>query len=95
MARNRIVVGGVRLVGLAVAKGLKRTPTASIVIDRTNRRLLKPLLYQVATSVLAPAQLATPSRGILCKQKNATVILREVSGVDKQQKCVGAAAAPK
>ena len=59
-----------------------------ILIDRTNHHLFQPLLYQVATSVLTPSQIATPIRGILRKQKNATVILGEVTGVDKDQKRV-------
>jgi NADH dehydrogenase FAD-containing subunit len=88
MARTRIVVVGAGFGGLAVAKALKRTPADVIVIDRTNHHLFQPLLYQVATSVLAPGQIATAIRGILGKQKNTTVILGEVSGVDKQKKCV-------
>jgi NADH dehydrogenase FAD-containing subunit len=88
MARTRIVVVGAGFGGLAVAKALKRTAADVIVIDRTNHHLFQPLLYQVATSVLAPGQIATAIRGILGKQKNTTVILGEVSGVDKQKKCV-------
>jgi NADH dehydrogenase FAD-containing subunit len=88
MARTRIVVVGAGFGGLAVAKALKGTPADVIVIDRTNHHLFQPLLYQVATSVLAPGQIATAIRGILRKQKNTTVILGEVSGVDKQKKCV-------
>src|SRR6204780_3398919 len=88
MARTRIVVVGAGFGGLAVAKALKRTHADVIVIDRTNHHLFQPLLYQVATSVLAPGQIATAIRGILRKQKNTTVILGEVSGVDKQKKCV-------
>src|SRR5207302_7651678 len=57
-----------------------------ILIDRANHHLFQPLLYQVATTVLTPSQIATPVRGILRKQKNAIVILGEVTGVDKDQK---------
>jgi len=88
MVRTRVVVVGAGFGGLAVVKALKRTPADVIVIDRTNHHLFQPLLYQVATSVLAPGQIATPIRGILRNQKNTTVILGEVSGVDKEKKCV-------
>ena len=58
------------------------------MIDRTNHHLFQPLLYQVATSALTPSQIGTPIRGILREQKNTTVILGEVMGVDKGRKCV-------
>src|SRR5246127_2252705 len=82
-----VIVGG-GFGGLAAAKALKKTPAKVILIDRTNHHLFQPLLYQVATSVLTPGQIAAPVRGILRSQKNTTVILGEVSGVDKDQKCV-------
>src|SRR4029077_21267878 len=56
--------------------------------DRTNHHVFQPLLYQVATSVLAPSQMSSPIRGILGKQRNTTVIMGEVTGVDKAQRCV-------
>lgn len=59
-----VVVGG-GFGGLAAAKALKRTPATVILIDRTNHHLFQPLLYQVATSVLTPGQIASPIRGIL------------------------------
>jgi NADH:ubiquinone reductase (H+-translocating) len=67
---------------------LKNTPAEILLIDRTNHHLFQPLLYQVATSVLTPSQIATPIRSILRNQKNTTVIMGEVTGVDKDQKCV-------
>jgi len=73
---------------LAVAKALRKVRAEIIVIDRTNHHLFQPLLYQVATSVLAPSQIGFPIRGILRKQKNTTVFLGEVTRVDKDQKCV-------
>src|SRR6266849_5651545 len=88
MARNRVVIVGAGFGGLAAAKALGKTPAEIILIDRTNHHLFQPLLYQVATSVLTPSQIATPIRGILRKQKNAMVILGEVTGVDKDQKRV-------
>ena len=74
--------------GLAAAKALRNTPAEIHLIDRTNHHLFQPLLYQVATSVLTPAQIGTPIRGIVRDQKNVVVILGEVKGVDKDGKCV-------
>ena len=88
MARERVVIVGAGFGGLAAAKALGKTPAQIILIDRTNHHLFQPLLYQVATSVLTPSQIATPIRGILRKQKNTIVILGEVTGVDKDQKRV-------
>src|SRR6266704_1192402 len=86
MARSRVVIVGAGFGGLAAAKALGKTPAQIILIDRANHHLFQPLLYQVATTVLTPSQIATPIRGILRKQKNAIVILGEVTGVDKDQK---------
>src|SRR5215468_3830565 len=88
MTQPRIVIVGGGFGGLAVAKALKKSPAEIILIDRTNHHLFQPLLYQVATSVLAPSQIGFPIRGILQKQKNTTVILGEVTGVDKENKRV-------
>ena len=85
---TRVVIIGGGFGGLAAAKALKHTRVQITLIDRTNHHVFQPLLYQVATSVLAPGQIASPIRGILEKQKNATVILGEVTGVDKDLKCV-------
>jgi len=84
----RVVIVGGGFGGLAAAKSLKCAPVQIILIDRTNHHLFQPLLYQVATSVLAPGQIASPIRAILRKQKNVTVILGEVTGVDKERKCI-------
>src|SRR5215472_12105172 len=88
MATPRIVIVGGGFAGLAAAKALRKTPAKVTLIDRTNHHLFQPLLYQVATSVLTPGQIATPLRSILRNQKNTTVIMGEVTGVDKDQKCV-------
>ena len=82
-----VIVGG-GFGGLAAAKALKNAPAEIILIDRANHHLFQPLLYQVATAVLAPAQIGSPIRNILRKQRNTTVILGEVTGVDKDKKCV-------
>jgi NADH dehydrogenase len=88
MPQPRIIIVGAGFGGLAAAKALKNTPAEITLIDRTNHHLFQPLLYQVATAALTPSQIATPSRSILRKQKNTTVILGEATGVDKDQKCV-------
>jgi NADH dehydrogenase FAD-containing subunit len=88
MSQPRVIIVGGGFGGLAAAKALRRTPAEIILIDRTNHHLFQPLLYQVATSVLTPSQIATPIRSIFRNQKNITVILGEVTGVDKAQKCV-------
>jgi len=88
MSQPRIIIVGAGFGGLAAAKALKNTPAEILLIDRTNHHLFQPLLYQVATSVLTPGQIATPIRSVLRNQKNTTVIMGEVTGVDKNQKCV-------
>src|SRR5580693_1211396 len=85
---TKVVIVGAGFGGLAAAKALRNTSASVVLIDRTNYHLFEPLLYQVATSVLTPGQIASPIRGILRRQKNATVILGEVTGVDKEKKCV-------
>jgi NADH:ubiquinone reductase (H+-translocating) len=88
MARTKVVIAGAGFGGLAAAKALRNTPASVVLIDRTNHHLFQPLLYQVATSVLTPSQIATPIRSIFRNQKNTTVVMGEVTGVDKDQKCV-------
>jgi NADH dehydrogenase len=84
----RVAIVGGGFGGLAAAKALRKASTRNILIDRTNHHLFQPLLYQVATSVLGPAQISSPIRGILRKQKNTTVIMGEVTAVDKDRRCV-------
>ena len=88
MTQPRIIIVGGGFGGLAAAKALGKAPAEIILIDRTNHHLFQPLLYQVATSVLAPSQIGFPIRAILRKQKNTTVVLGEVTTVDKDKKCV-------
>jgi len=88
MSQPRVIIVGGGFAGLAAAKALRNTAAEIMLIDRTNHHLFQPLLYQVATSVLTPSQIATPIRSILRNQKNTTVIMGEVTGVDKDQKYV-------
>jgi NADH dehydrogenase FAD-containing subunit len=84
----QIVIVGGGFGGLAAAKALRNTSADILLIDRTNHHVFQPLLYQVATSVLSPSQIGSPIRGILRNQKNTTVVMGEVIGVDKDQKRV-------
>src|SRR5713226_4251203 len=84
----RVVIVGGGFGGLAAAKALGRAPVRTLLVDRNNHHLFQPLLYQVATSVLTPAEIGSPIRGILRKQRNTTVILGEVTGVDKDRRCI-------
>ena len=85
---KRIVIIGAGFAGLAAAKALRHANVDVLVIDRTNHNLFQPLLYQVATTVLSPSQIAAPIRGLLKNQRNTTVFLGEVSGINKDAKFV-------
>jgi NADH dehydrogenase len=76
------VVVGAGFGGLEAALKLARSPVDVTVIDRRNYHLFQPLLYQVATAALSPADIAQPIRAVLRDQQNATVLLDEVIGVD-------------
>ncbi len=84
----RVVIVGGGFGGLAAAKALGKTDVRVVLVDRQNHHLFQPLLYQVATAVLSPGQIASPIRSILRRQRNTTVILGEVTGVDSNQRCV-------
>ena len=80
--RRRVVIIGAGFGGLSVALRLGRVVADVTVIDRRNHHLFQPLLYQVATAALSPADIAAPIRGILSRQRNTDVILGTVTGVD-------------
>src|SRR6266571_4808111 len=84
----RVVIVGGGCGGLAAAKALRKTDAQVVLVDRQNHHLFQPLLYQVATSVLSPGQIASPIRGILRKQRNTTVLLGEVTRVDSDRRRV-------
>jgi NADH dehydrogenase len=88
MSQPRVIIVGAGFGGLAAAKALRTTPAEVILIDRSNHHLFQPLLYQVATAVLTPSQIATPVRSILRNHKNVTVLMGEITGVDKERKQV-------
>jgi len=80
--RHKVVIIGGGFGGLLAAKGLDKQPVDVTMIDRRNFHLFQPLLYQVATGGLSPANIASPLRGILRRQRNARVLLGEVNGFD-------------
>lgn len=84
----RVVIVGAGFGGLECAKALRRAQVDVTVIDRENHHCFQPLLYQVATAALSPADIAWPIRHILRPQRNATVLMEEVRGVDPERKCI-------
>jgi NADH dehydrogenase len=82
------VIVGAGFGGLMAARGLARAAVDILVIDRHNYHLFQPLLYQVATAALSPADIAQPIRAVLRRQRNATVLLDEVIGVDPAARMV-------
>src|SRR5271154_150211 len=78
----RVVIVGAGFGGLWAAKTLANAPVEVVVIDRENYHLFQPLLYQVATAGLSPADIAAPIRGIVGSYSNVTVMLGEVADVD-------------
>jgi NADH dehydrogenase len=86
--RPRVVILGAGFGGLTAAMSLRRADVDITVIDRRNYHLFQPLLYQVATAGLSPAQIAMPIRRILSRQKNVTVLMQRVEGIDTKVRLV-------
>ncbi|MFT4265493.1 MAG: NAD(P)/FAD-dependent oxidoreductase [Nocardioides sp.] len=86
--RHKVVVVGSGFGGLFAAKGLKHADVDVTVIGRTTHHLFQPLLYQVATGILSQGEIAPPTREILHRQKNATVLLGEVTGIDLEKRTI-------
>ncbi len=82
MPSSRVVILGCGFAGLWAAQALRKAPVQVTVVDRTNHHLFTPLLYQVATAGLSAPAIAAPIRHILAKQRNTTVLLGEVTGID-------------
>src|SRR5262245_60749557 len=85
--KNVIIIGG-GFGGLYAARALAHAPVNVTLIDRTNHHLFQPLLYQVATAMLAPTDIAAPIRWLLRRQRNTTVLLAEVISIDPERRCV-------
>src|SRR5882762_1013746 len=88
--QKRVVIIGGGFAGIAAARALKRCDAEVVLMDRRNHHIFQPLLYQVATAVLAPAEIAAPIRQIEEKQKNLSVLLAEVTGVDLASRTIEA-----
>src|SRR6266567_1761877 len=86
--RKRIVIVGGGFAGIAAARALRRSDADVILIDRRNHHIFQPLLYQAATAVLAPSEIAAPIRQLAEKQSNVDVMLGEVTGIDLSSRSV-------
>jgi NADH dehydrogenase len=88
--RKRVVVIGGGFAGIAATRALRHADVDVILIDRRNHHIFQPLLYQVATAVLSPAEIAAPIRQLEVKQRNLSVLLAEVTGVDVASRTIEA-----
>ena len=86
--KPRVVIIGAGFAGLQAARALRHAPVQLTVIDRNNHHLFQPLLYQVATAGLSPADISAPIRHILSGQKNTSVVMAEVTGIDLEKQRV-------
>src|SRR3712207_5008425 len=87
-ARHRVVVIGSGFGGLFGTKALKRADVDVTLIAKTTHHLFQPLLYQVATGILSEGEIAPPTREVLARQKNARVLLGEVTAIDLEAQTV-------
>ena len=86
--RPHVVIAGAGFAGLYAARSLKTAPVRVTIVDRRNHHLFQPLLYQVATAGLSAPDIASPIRGILREQANATVLLAEIKRVNPNRRCL-------
>ena len=86
MSEPHVVIVGAGFGGLNAARALRHAPVRVTIVDRRNHHLFQPLLYQVATAVLSPADIAYPVRAVFRRQRNVTVLLAEAVGVDLAQR---------
>jgi NADH dehydrogenase len=84
----RVVIVGAGFGGLEAAKALARAPVEVVIVDQHNYHCFQPLLYQVATAALSPADIAWPIRAIVRSQRNARAVMARVVGIDKERKLV-------
>jgi NADH:ubiquinone reductase (H+-translocating) len=80
--RKRVVIIGAGFAGIAAARALKRSDADVLLIDRRNHHIFQPLLYQVATALLSPAEIAAPVRQLTREQQNLDVLLGEATAID-------------
>src|SRR5712671_1657435 len=92
--RPKVVIVGAGFGGIEAATALSRVAVDVIVLDRQNHHCFQPLLYQVATAALSPAEIAWPIRHMLRQQRNATVFMAEVEAVDLAGRFVVTSAGP-
>ena len=83
---HRVVIIGGGFAGLAAARALKRAPVEVTLVDRSNHHLFQPLLYQVATGGLSPADISAPLRGILRRQRNVRVVMEEAVDFEVEER---------
>ena len=76
--KKRVLIVGGGFAGIAAARALKRANVEITLVDRRNHHIFQPLLYQVATAVLSPSEIAAPIRQLEAKQKNLSVLLAEI-----------------
>jgi len=88
--RKRVVIVGAGFAGIAAARALKRCDADVILLDQRNHHIFQPLLYQAATAVLAPSEIAAPIRQLAKKQRNVSVMLAEATGIDLTSRSVDA-----
>ena len=89
--RPRVLIIGCGFGGLAATRALAGAEVDITLVDRSNHHLFQPLLYQVATAGLSAPSIAAPIRHMLRRQRNVTVLMAEVSGIDKARRCVSLA----
>src|SRR6266446_898651 len=91
--KRRIVIVGGGFGGVAAAQALRKSDAEVVLIDRRNHHIFQPLLYQVATAILSPAEIAAPIRQLEVKQRNLSVLLAEVTSVDVASRTIEASSA--
>ena len=85
--KHVVIIGG-GFGGLYAARALRREPVRLTLLDRRNHHLFQPLLYQVAMAALSPGDIASPIRWILRRQRNAEVLLADVTAIDTARRSV-------